>query len=216
MIKVLIADDHKVLIDGIKSMLLQEETIQIVGEAANGEEVLKQMKSLEVDVILLDINMPKKDGIDTCKSVKQQHPKVKVIALTMYNEGSFIQAMLKNGASGYLLKNSGKDEIIKAIQTVYQDDTYFSEDVSKILMTSMIPGTKKVKSTDFLPKLTRREKEILLLIIEELTTQEIANKLFVSLSTVETHRKNLLSKMGVRNTAGLVKVAFQRGMVDTN
>lgn len=214
MINILVADDHKVLIDGIRSMLMNEPGMRIVGEAKDGIEVLQILKSLKVDVILLDINMPRKDGIETCKALKKLHPEIKVLALTMYNEGSFIQSMLKNGASGYLLKNSGKEEVVKAINTVYHDGTYFSGEVSETLMKSMMPGSQKNRTTNFLPKLTRREKEILQLIIEEFTNPEIAKKLFISLSTVETHRKNLLSKLGVRNTAGLVRVALERNLLN--
>jgi len=214
MIKVLIVDDHKVLIDGIRSMLEEEKEIEIVGEARNGKEAIDKVKNIDLDVVLLDINMPEKDGIETCKEIKKMYTDIKILALTMYNEGSFIQSMIKNGASGYLLKNSGKEEVVKAIKTVFQKGTYFSGEVSETLMKSMMPGAKKNRSNDFIPKLTRREKEILELVVEEFTTQEIADKLFVSLSTVETHRKNLLSKLGVRNTAGLVRVAMEKGLLD--
>jgi len=212
MIKVLVADDHKVLIDGIKSILKGEHEINVVAEASNGQEVLDHLKKLEVDVILLDINMPVLDGLDTCKLVHKNYPEIKILALTMYGEGSFISGMLKNGASGYVLKDSNKQELIDAIKTVFSGEKYYSQKVTQILISSMMPG-KTISSNPLLPKITRREKEILKLIVNEFTTHEIADKLFISLSTVETHRANLLSKLNVRNTAGLVRIAIEKGLV---
>lgn len=215
MINVFIADDHRVLIDGIKSLLEDQEDITVIGHALDGEEAIKQIAKNPPDVLLLDINLPLKDGIEVCKTVYKSHPDIKVLALTMFNEASFIQGMLKSGAKGYLLKNSGRKEVIKAIRKIYKGENYFSQDVSNTLMQSMIPGgEKKTSSSSLIPKLTRREKEILQLILEEHTNAEIAKKLFLSLSTVETHRKNLLSKVGVRNTAGLVRVAIENNLLE--
>ncbi len=213
MINILIVDDHKVLIDGIKSILADQEDIQVVAEALNGPETLRLLEQKEVDVVLLDINLPGQDGIEICKIITKSYPSVKVLALTMFNEGSFIHGMLKSGAKGYLLKNSGKDEVIAAIRSVDKGEKYFSKEVSNTLIESMMPGREK-KTSGFIPKLTRRETEILKLIVEEHTTAEIAKKLFLGLSTVETHRKNLLSKVGVRNTAGLVRVALEHKLLD--
>ena len=214
MIKVLIADDHKVLIDGIKSILNSENEINVVADASNGQEVLDLLKEVEVDVILLDINMPILDGLDTCKLVHKKYPEIRILALTMYGEGSFISGMLKNGASGYMLKNSNKHEMIDAIRTVYSGENYYSKEVTQNLISRMMPG-KTVSTNPLLPRITRREKEILKLIVDEHTTQEISEKLFISLSTVETHRANLLSKLNVRNTAGLVRVAIEKGLVES-
>ena len=212
MIKVLIADDHRVLIDGIRSILSDQPDIEVVAEALTGPAVLEQLTRHEVDVVLLDINLPGKDGIETCKIITGQYPGLQVLALTMFNEGSFIHGMLKSGAKGYLLKNSGRDEVIAAIRAVHSGEKYFSREVSNTLIESMMPGNER-KSSGFIPKLTRREKEILKLILEEHTTAEIAKKLFLGLSTVETHRKNLLSKVGARNTAGLVRVALEHKLL---
>ena len=215
MIKVFIADDHRVLIDGIKSLLCDLDDIEVVGEALDGDATLTQLKQIEVDVLLLDINLPKKDGIEVCKILTKENPEIKVLALTMFNEASFIQGMLKSGAKGYLLKNSGRKEVVKAIRRVSEGESYFSEEVSNTLIQSIMPGGDKKTGTSLLiPKLTRREKEILQLIIEEYTNAEIAQKLFLSLSTVETHRKNLLSKVGARNTAGLVRIAIENQLLE--
>jgi len=213
MIRVLIADDHQVLIDGIKAMLNKETEINVIDYALDGEELFEKLEKEIPDVILLDINMPKIDGIDACKRITKEYPSAKVLALTMYGEGSFISSMLKNGAHGYLLKNSSKEELLQAIKTVHQGENYYSPEVTSNLISSLLPG-KKVSSSTLLPKITRREKEILILIVDEYTTHEIADKLFISLSTVETHRANLLSKLSVKNTAGLVRIAIEKGLVD--
>ena len=190
MINVFIAEDHRVLIDGITSVLATQSDIQVVGEALNGNMVISAMKNLDVDILLLDINLPGKDGIEVCSAINKERPEVKVIALTMFNEASFIQGMLKSGAKGYLLKNSGSEEVVKAIRRVYDGENYFSEPVSQTLIKSIMPGQQQPSSNPLLiPKLTRREKEVLQFIIEEYTNAEIAEKLFLSLSTVETHRK---------------------------
>lgn len=213
MIRIFIADDHQVLIDGIKFILNEESDITIVGEALDGETALMKMEKVAFDIALLDINLPKKDGIETCKALLKMKPEVKVIGLTMFNEGSFIENMLKSGARGYILKHEGKEEMIKAIKSVYAGEEYLSQEVSKTLIHSMIAGKERPNS-NFIPKLTRREREILALILEEHTTAEIAAKLFLSLSTIETHRKNLLSKFGVRNTAGLVRFAVENKLLE--
>jgi DNA-binding NarL/FixJ family response regulator len=165
------------------------------------------------DVILLDINLPDIDGVDLCKKIGALYPDINIIALTMYNEGSFISGMLKNGAKGYVLKNSDKGLLKEAIKTVHAGGSFFGEEVTKTLMQSMMPETQTSKSGN-IPKLTRREKEVLKLIVQEHTTPEMAEKLFISLNTVETHRKNLLQKLNVRNTAGLVRFAVENKLVN--
>ncbi len=212
MIKLLIADDHQMLKDGLKAMLKDNKEIDVVAEANNGIEVLEKMANAKADVVLLDINMPVLDGIETCKKLKQMFPLVKILALTMYDEGNLISKMVKNGAKGYILKNTGKEKLIEAIKTIYSGGTYFSDRVKDTLITSMVSGKTK-KSSSFIPGLTRREKEIIELIVNEYTTHEIAEKLFISEKTVETHRKNLLQKLNARNTAGLVRIAMEKGLI---
>ena len=212
MIRVYIADDHQVLLDGLKTLLTSFEDIEVVGAGHNGKEAIEFLQSNSVDVILMDINMPEMNGIDACKIISKEHPEVRIIALSMYNKASFIQQMLKSGAAGYILKNTGQEELVEAIRTVMQGEQYLGKTVSRTLMTSMMG--KKKDSQSYIPELTRREKEILELIAQEYTTQEISDELHISLNTVETHRKNLLSKCGVRNSVGLVKVAYERGLLD--
>ena len=212
MIKLLIADDHKMLRDGINAMITDCYEIKVIGEASNGIEVLKLLELIETDVLLLDINMPHMDGVETCKKVNKLYPFVNILALTMYDEGAMISKMIKYGAKGYILKNTGKEKLIEAIKAVYNGQNYFSDRVKDTLIMSLSPE-KKSNSGAFIPKLTKREKEIINLIVNEHTTSEIAEQLFISEKTVETHRKNLLQKLNVRNTAGLVRIALEKGLL---
>lgn len=212
MINVLIVDDHQMLIDGIKAMLSEEPGVQIVAEAYHGIEALEKLEQHSVDLVLLDINMPVMDGVEACRQIKKLHPSVRILALTMYNEGSIVSQMLHSGAHGFILKNTGKTNLIEAITEVYEGKTYFDQQVKEALMKSMMPDRKA--SAAFIPKLTRREKDILRLIVLENSAQEIANQLFISPNTVETHRKHLLEKLNVKNSAGLVRVALERKLVE--
>lgn len=213
MIKVMIVEDHQMMVDGIRAMLVNEPEIEVVAEASNGMEALTRLEEYDIDVVLLDINMPVLDGVETSKKIKSMYPMVRVIALTMYDEGALISSMLKNGVKGYILKNIGKERLLEAINTVYNGQNYFSDQIKDTLLTSMQPG-KQQPTSAFHTKLTRREKEIINLILEEHTTSEIADKLFISEKTVETHRKHVLQKLNVRNTAGLVRMVIEKGLLE--
>jgi DNA-binding NarL/FixJ family response regulator len=212
MINILIADDHQLLIDGIKATLAGIEDFNIAAEVYNGYQVLEKLESgLPVDIILMDINMPKLDGLSCTKMVHKKFPHVRIIALSQYDEKRFVKQMVKNGASGYLLKDSGKDILVKAIRTVNGGESYYCERLS----LRMISQELKMEDTKSLfPKLTDREIEILRLIGRELSSQEIADKLFISFHTVESHRANLMSKAGVKNTAGLIRWATENDFLD--
>lgn len=210
-IRILLVDDHQMFVDGLAAIFSDIDEIQVVGKCLNGAEALAQCQSANPQVVLLDINLPDMDGVKICKKITAIHPYIKVIALTTHNEGSFISGMLNNGAKGYVLKNSDKDTLKKAIKTVHQGETFLGEEVTQALIQGMMPENKIPRTHT--PKLTRREKEILALIVEEHTTQEIADKLFISLNTVETHRRNLLHKLNVRNTAGLVRFAMEHKLL---
>lgn len=210
MIQLLIVDDHPIVIDGIRTMLQEATDMQLAGAAQTASEALAWLQKNEVDVIILDISLPDMDGMDLCQKILQQKPGVKIIGLTTYEEVSFITRMLRNGAKGYLFKSSVQEEMLEAIRTVYEGETYLSQSVNQKLIAKAMYGSSQ--STTFIPKLTRREKEVLDCIIDEMTTQEIADKLFLSPNTVETHRKHLISKLGVRNTAGLVSKAIKFGL----
>ena len=208
-IKVFIVDDHQMVIEGFKLLLQNEEHIQVVGHALNAEEAIDVVPEIEPDVILLDINMPGMNGIDACKELMKLLPNVKIISITMHKESSLIKMMLGNGAKGYVLKNAGKDELVEAIEAVHKGKMYLDDVSNEIVINTMNNSNKKKESSSLFPKLSRREKDVLRLILNEHTTQEIAGKLFISFGTVETHRRNMLIKTGTRNTAGLVRVALE-------
>lgn len=203
-IKVFIVDDHYMIIEGIRSLLHEESSIEWIGHAMNAESCLAFLRQYQPDVLLMDIGLPDKTGIDLCKEVKEKYPSVFIIGLSTFNQQSFIQKMMDNGASGYVLKNATQDELMEAITTVASGKTYLSFEAGKIL--------QRVKTSPVV--LTRREKEVLELIADGLTNNEIAARLFVSSTTVDTHRKNLLTKFEVKNTATLIRMAVQMQIID--
>jgi DNA-binding NarL/FixJ family response regulator len=212
MINILIADDHQLLIDGIKTTLSDLEDIKVVEEAHNGYKVIEKLEEgAQVDVILMDINMPMMDGLQCTKTVAKKFPDVKVIALSQYDEKRFVKQMVKNGAFGYLLKDSSKDVLVKAIRTVHSGEKYFCDRLSARLINQEL---KMENTSSLFPKLSAREKEVLRLIGKEYSTQEIADQLFISFHTVESHRANLMYKAGVKNTAGLIRWAVENDLLD--
>lgn len=214
-ISVLIVDDHKIIRDGLRSLLEDVDEIKIVGEASNGKEAIAFYEQNPVDVIIMDIRMPEMSGIDTTKYLSEKYPNIKILALTMHDEESFISKMLQAGASGYLLKNVGKEELVTAIHRLHKGDNYFSIDVANKMMTRLIsakPSDIMELSPDDL-QLTKREIEVIRLIAEGLTSQDIALRLYISPRTVDTHRRNLLQKLNVRNTAELVKFAIKHNIL---
>ncbi len=206
MINIIIADDHEIVVEGLHSLLENEKDITIVGEAYNGEEVIPLLKSNAVDVAVLDISMPKMDGVDLTKFIKVNYPKVKILILTMHNEIGFIRRIIEAGAHGYILKNKGKEELVRAIQALYNGNEYLGEEVTKTLFSSIRNTTVYGEI-----QLTKREKEVLKLISNSFTTPQISDELNIAPSTVETHRRNLIEKTGVKNSKGLVKFAIENG-----
>lgn len=213
MITVFIIDDHKMVADGLLLMLENADGIQTLGYALEGHSGIEQVKELQPDVILLDINMPEINGIEVCKILQRDYPAGKIIALSMHRESSLIKLMLQNSARGYILKNAGQDEIIEAIHKVNEGKIYLEESVNEIIIQSLNSGQKNKNASPF-PSLSRREREVLDLILKEYTTQEIAERLFISFGTVETHRRNMLIKTGARNTAGLVRIAIEYNLLN--
>lgn len=209
MIQIAITDDHTIVIEGIKTMLKSNKEMQVVQTFENLKDTYEHLDA-SVDVLLLDINLPDGNGIHACKDLLEKRPKLKVIALTNFEDCIFIKQILKNGAMGYLLKNTSKTELTEAIKEVVAGNRYLPKIISDILLNDSLG---KENSSYFIPKLTTREKEILALIIKEYTTEEIANEIFISTKTVESHRSNLMQKLGVKNSAGLVRVAFEKGLL---
>lgn len=210
-IRVAITDDHQMVLDGLQLIVSQESDLDLVGIAHNGQEILDLLSTVPVDVLLLDINMPVMNGIDAMKIIGKEYPDTKVLGLSMLDDTTVIKQLLKYGARGFLLKNSGKDKIVEAINELHKGQKFFDKDIISKLLEN---DNKKSVGTSLFPKLSRREKEILNLIIQEFTTQEIATSLFISFGTVETHRRNIINKLGVRNTAGMVRVAFEYQLLD--
>ncbi len=203
MIRVFIVDDHPMVVEGIRSMLLQLPTIEVAGHAMNAASCLGYFVSNTADVVLLDINLPDQSGIEVCKALLKKRPELKIIALTNFDQLTYLQNMKDAGARGYLLKNSSVDEIEKAIQAAISGKEYW---LGRDSVRESIHEHNQ-------PLLTRREIEVLKLIAEGLTNQEIADKLFVSASTVDSHRKNLISKLQVKNTAALVRTALENKII---
>ena len=213
MIHILIVDDHQVLADGIRALLESTPGLEIVHHCLDGAETLTYLSEKpQIEVVLLDINLPDTNGVHLCQEIKQRYPDKKILALTMHQEPGFIMKMVKAGVDGYLLKNTGKEELVKAIEQVHDGEKYFNKWVTDRLLEGM-NNTTKTSSLGYVQKITRREKEVLRLIIEEMTTEEIAEKLFISTTTVISHRKSLLRKLNAKNTAGLVRTAFELNLL---
>jgi DNA-binding NarL/FixJ family response regulator len=207
MIKVYLVDDHAVVIEGIYSLLQNQKEIEVVGHANNANNCLQYFAHSMADIILMDISLPDIGGVDLCKTIKKNYSGVSVIALSTFNQGTYIRKMMESGASGYLLKSAEKHEIVEAIKTVYAGKTYISFEAGKALKADTELKNK-------VPALTKREREILLLIAEGLTNSQIAEKLFISVDTVDSHRKNLHTKLKVSNTATLIRSAIEYHLLD--
>lgn len=202
-IKVFVVDDHYMVIEGIRSLLQNENDIEWMGHATNGSSCLAFLKQQLPDIILMDVNLPDISGIDLCKQVKQLYPSVFILGLSTFNQQPIIRNMLDNGASGYVLKNATTNELLEAAAAVMAGKTYLSFEAARSLQ----------KTDSKSPIITRREKEVLLLVAEGLTNAEIAEKLFISIPTVNTHRKSLLSKFDVSNTASLIRQAAKQDLL---
>ncbi len=204
-IKILVVDDHPMVLEGMRSMLAEIDFVEIAGLAQNAYQAMELIKAHMPDIVITDISMPEISGIELTAKIRKEYPGVKVIAMSTFNERSYISQMVQQGASGYLLKSASKEEIEAAILTVAAGKLYMSLDLE--LSRQDQQEMKKM------PVLTSREQEVLLLIAEGFTNAQIAEKLFVSPYTVDSHRKNLLTKFEVNNTAGLIKLAVRNGLV---
>ncbi len=210
MITVCILDDHPMIIEGLETMLKPETDIKVLKSFTNKENCLDFFIKEQPNILLLDINLKNANGIEICAYISKNYPTINIIGVSNYNEAGFIKNMLRNGAKGYLLKNTSKTELIKAIRVVVKNETFLPRSVETILLNDSI-GTPTFNKS--IPKLTRREKEVLQLISDEMTNAEMAKKLFVSIKTIESHRTNLLQKFNVKNTAGLIKSAMNSGLI---
>jgi len=205
MIRVYIIDDHQMIIEGIHSLLQGEQNIEWMGSTKSPDDLMLFLAKSQPDVLLMDINLPQRSGLVLCREVKEKYPAINIIGLSTSNQPSVIRKMQENGASGYLLKDASQSEILEALQQVNKGKEYVSFSVAEAL--------KKKGSDTSLPALTRREKEILELIAEGHTNRKIAAKLFLNRTTINTHRKNMLTKFNVKNTAALIKIAVTNHLI---
>lgn len=209
MLKIGIVDDHSLILNGLEHMLRDQSDCTILFTAQSGEELMTQLADQLPDVLLLDIELPDSNGIELCAAVLKRYPNLPIIALTNHDEVVYVKKMLQSGARGYLLKGTDKQKLLQAIQSVTQGKQYLDSQVEQAVLMQALGG----KRQDAVVRLTKRESEILALIASEHSNQEIADKLFVSVRTVESHRHSLNQKLNSKNSAGLVKEAYLRGLV---
>jgi DNA-binding NarL/FixJ family response regulator len=205
----LLADDHQVVIDGLKSLLREHSDIRIVGEALSGEQVLAHPALPSVDVAMIDIGMQGMNGIEVAKILRERHPAIKILMLTLHDQRAMILESINAGATGYLLKNTGQHELLAAIRRVAAGKKYFSSEVATTIVEQASTKTSKP-----LEILTEREIEITKLLLQELSCAEIGERLYISARTAETHRRNIMHKLGVKSLLGLMKYAAQKGWVE--
>ncbi|PWL24766.1 response regulator transcription factor [uncultured Roseivirga sp.] len=209
---ILVADDHQVIIDGMEAIINGVSDLSFAGGALNGNQVIEAVETKTIDLVLMDINMPEMDGLECTTYLNKHYPQIRVIALSMHDNPRLAKRMIKNGAFGFLLKNSNKEKILEAIRDVMQGRNYFDP----LLMQNFLDFDNQKSSSSFAKKdlLTKRELEIIQLICDEKTTGEIAEELSISVHTVESHRSNILLKLELKNSVGLVKWAIQNEVIN--
>ncbi len=216
MISLIIADDHPLYLDGLEMLLTKEHEIKIIAKCNLGAEAISALKRKECDILLLDLHMPDMIGVEVVEEIIKFKPEQKIIMLTHQKGSRYLSKLEKLGIMGYVLKNITRDELVKAIKIVYDGGTYFSEGIQNLTKEEDFYIKSSVIIHNDLPDtmLTAREKEILICVCNELSSAEIAKKLFISVGTVDTHRKNILQKLGIANTVGLVKYALKHGLLN--
>ena len=205
-VRIFIVDDHPMVIEGMAAMIQREPGIEMAGFAMNAASCLAYFMNNIVDVVLMDINLPDKSGIDLCRELKERHPSISILAISSFNQGTYVKSMMEQGASGYIFKNVTREEFVEAVTTVATGKEYLNFEAGFAMREEKL-------RIERLPVLTRREKEVLHLIAEGFTNLQIADRLFVSQSTIDSHRKSLLAKLGVKNTAALMKFCVENGLI---
>lgn len=207
MINLFLVDDHQIVIDGLKALFAPIPSINIIGQALNGKDLLKQLQVVQPDIVLMDIGMPDMDGIKASRHIKEQYPNIKVLICTTHSENYKVKKCLQVGVEGYLLKGSGRGELIEALNRLMEGQSYYDARIVSVVMDSF--NKRKRKGA-----LTEREIEVIQLICEGKKTKEIAQQLFLSPYTIETHRKNIFAKLGINKIADLMRYALENGIVD--
>ncbi len=210
-IKIMVVDEHKILREGLSTLITKQPNMEIIGEARDGREALELLGKLSPDLILMDVTMPNLNGIEATRKIKSKNPEIEIIALSLHSDRRYVLGMIDAGASGYLLKECAFEELVRAINTVMSKKKYLSPGISDILIEEYVKKTTQEKPTIY-SKLTPREREILQLIAEGKNTKEIARYLFISVKTVETHRRHIKKKLKVQSVAELTKIAIREGL----
>lgn len=210
LVRILIVDDHQMFIDGIKSLIKSEERFQVVAEELSGEAGLDRIRQGDIDLLITDISMGEMSGVDLTKIVKEERPEVKVLVLSMHNDREVVSEIMMSEAEGFILKNTGKQELISAITQIVDDGTFYSKEVLSIMMERV---KKEKKVEEEIKELSEREMEVLNLICEEFSSEAIAEKLFISRRTVDTHRNHIFEKTGCKTLVGLIKFAIRNELV---
>ncbi len=217
MIKVLIADDHTIVRQGLRSLLEGAEDVEVVGEAEDGRQAITQAEALQPDIIVMDIAMPGLNGLEATREIRRRFPQIRVLTLTMHRDPQYVFRLLQAGASGYLLKDSAKEALLAAIQAVHRGETFLSPEVSRQVIDAYIQrGEDAVTATVPFDTLTTREREVLQLIAEGYTSRQIAGQLAISVKTVNNHRARIMDKLNIRDIAGLTRFAVQNGLIQTD
>lgn len=209
-ITILLADDHDVVRRGMKMLLEDEEGIKVVGEASDGLDAIEKVKLLMPNVVILDLTMPKMTGIEAAKIISEEYPDVKILIFSMHHNKEYIVSSVENGANGYLLKDTSKDELLKAIKAVSEGRKYFPPEISEVIINELLAKTTgtQEETRPIFEKITPKEKQILGMIVQGFNSREMADKLFLSIRTVDNHRANMMKKVKAKNTADLVKMAI--------
>ncbi len=211
-IRIFIVDDHPMVIAGIKTFLAEYPHIQIIGEAVNGKEAIEQAKTFLPDIILMDISMPVMNGLDATRVIMEQLPTIDVIILTMHDDREYIRQIFQCGAKGYVLKNAPQDDILRAIEAVYEGNAFFSPEASKVIL-ELAAEKHSNNHPSSPPELSDIEKDIIVCVVEELSSKEIADKLRLKFRTVEKYRQRIFEKLDIHSTVGLTKYAIKNGIV---
>ena len=215
-IKIILVDDHQMFRDGVKAVLHDEENISVIGEVGRGGELFEMLNSLTPDLVITDISMPDISGIEITKYLTENYPSVRVLILSMHKNEEFITKSISAGASGYLPKDTSMKELLEAIEVISDGGNYFNRDISDTLLSSIIRKSKSQAKEAKPSKLTAREKEIITLVVEGLTNKEIAEKLFISIRTVDSHKNNIMQKLNLRSTVEMVKYAIKNNLAELN
>lgn len=211
--RILIADDHAIVREGLRSLLGAQPDIEIVGEATNGEEAVSKTKELQPDIVLMDITMPGLNGLEASRQLREHSPQVKILVLTMHESDEYFFKFLEVGAAGYFVKGGSSSELISALRTVWRGDVFLYPTMAKKLLSDYLQRVRAGQGKEDYDGLTKREREILKLIAEGYTNQEIAERLVISITTVQTHRAHIMAKLGLRSPTELIKYAIRHGFV---